>query len=106
MNRGHDMKKITLFALLTLMILGVIATPAYCQDEERKSYKATGRAEAFIIDLLIARPLGIVACAVGAAGLIATAPFAATSGSGEQAVDAFLREPGEYTFARPLGQFD
>jgi hypothetical protein len=100
------MKKITFFALLTFLILGIIAAPAYCQDTERKSYKSTGRAEAFIIDLLIARPIGIVACAIGTAGLIATAPFAATSGSGEQAVDAFLREPGEYTFKRPLGQFD
>jgi len=100
------MKKIMFFTLLTLFIFGIVATPAYCQDVERKSYKSTGRAEAFIIDLLIARPIGIAACVVGAAGLVATAPFAATSGSGEQAIDAFLREPGEYTFMRPLGQFD
>lgn len=100
------MKKITFFVLLAALIIGMVVTPAYCQEMERKSYKSTGRAEAYIIDLLVARPIGIVACALGAAGFIASAPFAAMSGSGEQAVDAFLREPGEYAFTRPLGQFD
>lgn len=106
MNRGHDMKRITFFTLLAVLLLGMVITPAYCQEMEKKSYRATGRAEAYIIDLLVARPIGIAACALGFAGLIATAPFAATSGSSKQAFDAFLREPGEYTFTRPLGQFD
>ncbi len=106
MNRGHDMKKITFYALLTILIFGIAVTPGYCQDMEKKSYKATGRAEAYIIDLLVTRPIGIAAFGLGCAGLIATAPFAMMSGSGQQAFDAFIREPAEYTFVRPLGQFD
>ena len=100
------MKRITFFALLIVFILGIVVTPGYCQEMEKKSYKSTGRAEAYIIDVLVTRPIGIAACSLGFAGLIVTAPFAAMSGTSDQAFDAFLREPGEYTFTRPLGQFD
>ncbi|OPY74334.1 MAG: hypothetical protein A4E64_02328 [Syntrophorhabdus sp. PtaU1.Bin058] len=100
------MKKIMFFALLVVFILGIVVVPGYCQEMEKKSYKATGRPEAYIIDVLVARPIGILACAVGFGGLIVSAPFAAMSGTSEQAFDAFLTEPGEYTFTRPLGQFD
>lgn len=100
------MKKIVFFALLIVFTLGIVVIPGYCQEMEKKSYKATGRPEAYIIDVLVARPIGILACAVGFGGLIVSAPFAAMSGTSEQAFDAFLTEPGEYTFTRPLGQFD
>lgn len=100
------MKKIMFFALLIVFILGIAVMPGYCQEMEKKSYKATGRPEAYIIDTLITRPIGILACAVGFGGLIVSAPFAAMSGTSEQAFDAFLTEPGDYTFTRPLGQFD
>jgi hypothetical protein len=63
--------------------------------------------EAFLAvgDLVLARPGGLVALAIGSAAFIVALPFAATSGSIKQAADTLVMGPFNFTFTRPVGDF-
>jgi len=62
--------------------------------------------ELILADVLILRPLGIVASAVGLAGSLVSIPFAATSRSGDLVGRKLIQEPFDYTWCRPLGDVD
>jgi hypothetical protein len=59
------------------------------------------------VDLLIIRPLSAVSLAAGAALFVPAAILTAPNGteSMKDAYDRFVREPGEYFYSRPLGDF-
>jgi hypothetical protein len=56
-------------------------------------------------DLLLARPLGIVATVVGSAVFFVSLPFTIPSGSVQHTGDVMVGEPFNFTFKRPLGDF-
>lgn len=58
------------------------------------------------VDLVVVRPLGIVATVVGAAGFVLALPFTLPSGSTAETAREWVAQPFEYTFNRPLGDFD
>ena len=72
-----------------------------CDDSEwtvERGFAAVG-------DLLVVRPLG-AAVTVGGFGLFAVAsPFAAMADATDEVFDTLVQKPGEYTFARDLGDF-
>lgn len=62
--------------------------------------------ELILFDVLVLRPLGLAASAIGFAGSILALPFAATSNSGDIVGRKLIQDPFCYTFARPLGYVD
>jgi len=56
-------------------------------------------------DLILARPLGIVATVLGCAVFIVSLPFSALGGNTKQASQKLIKEPASFTFVRPLGEF-
>jgi hypothetical protein len=56
-------------------------------------------------DLILARPLGIVATVLGCAVFVVSLPFSALGGNTKQASQKLIQEPAAFTFARPLGEF-
>jgi len=58
------------------------------------------------VDLVIIRPLGLATTIVGTALTIVALPFTIPSGSVRESAQAMIVKPAEYTFKRPLGQFD
>lgn len=56
-----------------------------------------------VVDLVIARPLGLAATVLGTAFFVAGAPFAALAGDFETPAHFLVVEPFRYTFERPLG---
>ena len=60
--------------------------------------------DAIAVDLLIARPLGLVATVLGTSIWIVGLPFTLINGSTGQAAQKLIVEPAEYTFTRPLGK--
>ena len=100
------MKKKILFVLITIILLGIIAPSAYCQETEKTSYRGTGKGEAMLFDLIFLRPLGIASCAIGFAGTIASLPLTIPNNNAEEVANALVTEPVSYTFIRPLGQVD
>jgi hypothetical protein len=56
-------------------------------------------------DLILVRPLGIVATVLGCAVFIVSLPFSALGGNTKQASQKLVKEPAAFTFKRPLGGF-
>lgn len=58
------------------------------------------------IDLVLCRPLGLVAMLGGTLIFVVSSPFSALGGNIEEAWDSLVVNPAEYTFKRQLGKFD
>lgn len=58
-----------------------------------------------IWDIVILRPVGLCAQAVGAATFFISAPFSAAGGNIYDAQDELIVKPAKFTWKRPLGEF-
>lgn len=91
--------KAVLFTILLSMASVSFAEYGYYDDEQLDDQEV-------IVDLLLARPLGLVGSVVGLAvhgvGLLFSVPGENYAESGEILVEA----PLNYTFNRPLGRFE
>jgi hypothetical protein len=83
--------------LLCVSLTGLLAMPAQAAREDEPS------AAAMAADVLIARPLGIVATTLGAAIFVVSLPFSAAGGNIGQAADTLVVWPARETFVRCLG---
>jgi 23S rRNA A2030 N6-methylase RlmJ len=93
--------------LILVLIAALVAAPlsaaATTQDTFAEAEEATGAQMA--ADLLLVRPVGIAATLVGSAIFIVALPFTLISGDTQHSLDKLIKEPGKYTFNRPLGYF-
>jgi hypothetical protein len=71
-----------------------------------ESGAGTGKGTDMVLDLLILRPLGLLATGAGSAAFVISLPFTLPSGSVGTAACELVREPFLYTFSRPLGDMD
>lgn len=62
--------------------------------------------EVMTVDLLLVRPLGLVATLCGSVLFLVSSPFSAMGGNTQEAWDALVAEPAQFTFQRPLGHFE
>lgn len=120
------MNRLTRVSIYLLSVAGALGTmplaaPAWAEhvqetDSGRYEYRYGERhhsaymnppaqADYIVADGLIARPLGIVATAVGTAVFIATLPFSLPSGNVEEVGRVLVRDPAVYTFQRCMGCF-
>ena len=95
-------KQPTVLLLIITLVFIPFGTSALAQgqalDEENSGALMTA-------DLLLARPLGIVATVLGCAVFIVSLPFSALGGNTKQASQKLVKEPASFTFTRPLGEF-
>lgn len=109
------MKRRVSIIMVFVCLFTVCSIPAYSQDEQLltqevridKEYIRGERpsGEAMIADATVGRFVGIASMIVGLAGFIVSLPFAATSDSVQEAGEALIVEPGQWTFQRKLGDF-
>lgn len=99
------MKKRIIIGLLVLLAVSLVQMPAYAGTTTRYSTDDRGNIplDSTLFDLIILRPMGIAACAVGLAGSLVAFPFALTTGAGAEVGDKLITDPFEYTFRRPIG---
>lgn len=71
--------------------------PALAQRDEGPS------AEAMAADVILARPLGLVATTLGTAVFVVSLPFSAAGGNVEEAAETLVVGPARETFVRCLG---
>jgi hypothetical protein len=83
----------TVFAVLA----AALSMPAIAGPEDQPG------AGAMVADALIARPLGVVFTAVGAATFVVSLPFTALGGGMGHAADKLVVGPAKETFVRCLG---
>ena len=97
------MKRVSHFLALILignLVLSPLALAAdYYQAQRRKP-----DTNVMAADALVARPVGLVATVLGTTTFVATLPFTTFSGSVKDAARGLIKEPGQWTFTRPLGE--
>lgn len=71
-----------------------------------ETYPGDTDSAAMAADLIFVRPVSLVSSVVGAALFVVTLPFTVPSRSTTEAGRALVADPLEYTFNRPLGDFD
>lgn len=87
------LEKLLLVLLTILLVLGGIYSGGWAQE---KPYND----EYNIVDLFIARPLGIAATAAGTGLFILSLPFTLPTRSVEDSFNMFVVEPWKFSFAR------
>jgi hypothetical protein len=88
------MRKIIISLMVCLFVLN--STAAFAAETD--DLMVTG-------DLVLARPLGIVATVIGSAVFFVSLPFTIPSGSVSHTGAVMVGEPFNFTFRRPLGDF-
>ena len=85
--------------LIILLLVSSLAMPmpAFAKDEPNGGE--------MMVDLVIARPLGIVATALGAIVFVVATPFTLATGTWKKSAKKLVGNPAKYTFKRELGVF-
>lgn len=97
------MKRWTSFSLAALLALGIGSAQAYNED----SVDTAPSAAAMAADLLIVRPVSLVATVLGAGLFVLQLPLALIQGEAPRdPARKLVVEPARYTFTRPLGEMD
>jgi hypothetical protein len=81
-------------------------SPVSRQNDSTPNIHRDPPGELIIADVLIMRPVGMVACVVGLVGAALAWPFAAMTNSCDRVCKELINRPFNYTFARPLGQME
>ena len=91
-------------------VVGVIAAlicvpfATTAQSQEYFEAKEPGGG-AMIYDMVVLRPIGLVATGVGSVFWLISLPFSASGDNTDMATKKLVKEPAAYTFKRPLGEF-
>ena len=95
-------KQSMVFLLIAALVLVPMGTSALAREESLGEKNTAGAMSA---DLVIVRPLGIVATVLGCAVFIVSFPFSALGGNTKEASQKLVKDPAQFTFKRPLGDF-
>lgn len=87
-------KKIFLFSLIFFFLIGTLPLTSLAIDDD------TRRDEMNILDLVLARPLGVAAGIIGTGIFIISLPFTIPTKSVEKAANMLIVEPFKFSFAR------
>jgi hypothetical protein len=94
-----------LIVFLTIsMIIGSFYAGVWALDE--KSIDNPTTHEVNIVDLLIARPLGIAAGIIGTGIFVVSLPFTIPTGGTKDAARMFIVEPFRFSFTRGFNEED
>ena len=97
-------KQSLIFLVAAVLVLTWAASPVLAQQKEYQYVTGEDRtAPAMMFDIVLLRPLGLVATVVGTAFFIITLPFSVLGGNTGEAASALVGAPLKYTFTRPLG---
>ncbi len=99
------MRKITkqFMVLLLIVSLGLVTCGSVALAEDQHDEEKGIRMAA---DIVVVRPLGIVATVGGTVLAIVALPFSLLGGNTEEVFQYLVVKPAKFTFVRPLGDFD
>lgn len=79
---------------------------SFATDVDMQLNRAPADPAGMLIDLVLARPLGLVVTIAGSAIFVVSLPFSLLGGNTDDAWESLVVSPAEYTFGRPLGEFE
>ncbi len=88
------------------LILSISFSPLSLVNAAEGSNHKQPSPEIMTVDLVLCRPLGLVAMLGGTVIFVVSSPFSALGGNIDEAWDSLVVVPADYTFSRALGQFD
>jgi hypothetical protein len=101
-----NMFKIAKKTLVLVMVASLLIIPfgstALAQEYFETDDPGGGE---MIFDLVVVRPVGLVATAIGSVVFVLSWPFSALGGNSDVAGQKLVKDPAAYTFKRPLGAF-
>lgn len=91
-----------------VFIVSLLACPlfTFAETVEPVSGVKHNSPEAMIVDIVAARPIGLVATITGTVVFVVSLPFSALGGNTGEAWDSLVVSPAKYTFRRPLGEYE
>ncbi len=105
-------KRVLVFSFANLFAMCTLYTPALAQSysQSQLDYRALVQQEVeepdvvtMSEDIVIARPLGIMATAAGAGLFLISLPFSILGGNVKQTAHTLVGKPAKETFVRPVG---
>lgn len=97
-------KALVSFFLIVSLVISPLSILAETVIQDPPKEKASP--EDMTIDLIAVRPLGLVAMLGGTLVFVVSLPFSALGGNTDEAWNTLVADPAEYTFQRPLGDFE
>jgi len=95
-------KQSMVLLLITALLFVPLGATAFAEDQVRDGSITAGK---MIADFFLLRPVGIIATAAGAVFYVVSIPFSGPGYNKDMVRDRCVKEPMEFTFARPLGDF-
>jgi len=95
-------KSWVVFGVIAALIGVPFGTSALAQEYFETKEPGGG---AMMYDMIVVRPVGVVATAVGSVFWLISLPFSASGDNVDTATEKLVKEPATYTFKRPLGEF-
>lgn len=92
-----------LVAFSCAALLAAGSAPAMAVEDYVSPAESGGK---MLADAFIVRPISLAGSIVGVAVFLVTLPFTLATQSADEAAKSLVADPLEYTFNRPLGDFD
>ena len=88
--------------MVSILLAAPLASTALAEEYFEKEDPSGGM---MIADAVFVRPIGLAATVIGSVFYVVTLPFSLMGENPGEAGVALVKEPAEYTFSRPLGEF-
>lgn len=92
------MKKVSILVVTLVVVFGMVFVPG-AGAESAPSFPD------IVCDLVLMRPVCMVGLGIGLVVTVVAAPFALPTGTMDQVSQTLIVEPFDYTFVRPLGDW-
>jgi hypothetical protein len=99
-----EFKRIFLLLLTVSLVIGSLCSTGWAGDKLRRDDPMTHGWT--VVDLLVVRPLGIVAGIGGSALFVVTLPFTLPAGGVGDAASMFIVQPFQFSFMREVPDED
>ncbi len=100
------LKKVFLLLLTLSLVMGSLYSTGWAEDKDKWVKNDPVGQEWSAIDLLVARPIGVIAGIFGTAIFIVSLPFTIPTGGVSDAANMFVVKPFQFSFTREFPDED
>ena len=99
----NSRSKLITYVMAFVLAFGSLSISTSASAAEYEAFNTKPRTGDILLDLLVMRPVMMVATVVGAATFLVSLPFSTLGGNVDESANTLVKEPIQYTFYRPLG---